>query len=87
MGTVNTWQGWRGGREVALRLFHGWQLCHGQAGLLPWGLELSSSTNCCVPLGRGGCRQGGCSSPSLALPCPSGAGGREQGWGRELCPC
>lgn len=72
--------GWRGGREVALWLFHGWQMCHVQAELLPWGLELSSSTSCAVPLVRGVSEGRGCSRPSLALLYPSGDWmGREQG--------
>lgn len=44
---------------MALWLFHGWQMWHVQARLLPRGLELSFSTSCSVPLGRGGCSEGG----------------------------
>lgn len=76
--TVSTWLDSRGGREVALWLFHGWQMWRVQAELLPWGLELSSSTSCCVPLvGVGAVREGVLQTlPGTFL----------SGW-REFCPC
>lgn len=81
--TMNTSLERRGGREVALWLFHGWQMWHVQAGLLPWGLELSSCMSCCVPLGRGGCSEGGVCAPDLPWHCFVPMEAR----GRELCPC